>query len=345
MKRGALRQNLLGGTALLGLTSPIFFSNYRAMIFDTIPRDDYALYLLALVGRAGALPPAPAAYRVLSVLPAAPLFRWVPLYVFTNATIDDVDYARATQAMALLSYLAMVATSILLYHLTTKHLACSAAAALVGMLLSYFAFGFTATYGVDPMCIATITLLICLLDRPIAFSLLIFLAIFVNEKVGIIFTCVLAARGISAPRFRAGRIQLASALASVATYFAVRHFFPVAGHENETAPSTYLTSALSTLHENLSLKGAFVGALPCALVLLAWLAARRAYRVDWVHLKPADVVVFPFMLGLALCINAHFTIGRDVMHGFPFLLPLLSKALDDAGLGRSTEVSAFRGAA
>jgi hypothetical protein len=121
----------------------------------------------------------------------------------------------------------------------------------------------------------------------------------------------------------------------VATYLAVRHVFPVPGHEAELQPSTYAMGALSTLRENFSLKGAYLGALPCALVVLAIVAARRSYRAEWVHFKPVDVVVFPFMLGLALCINASFTIGRDVMHGFPFLLPVLSKALDDAGLGKA----------
>jgi hypothetical protein len=324
-----LRIELLGVVALLAATSPVFFSLYRSMIFDTIPRDDYASYVLACVGKGDLVLPFP--YRVLSIAPAALLFRLLPSITFTNAPDVDADYARATEALAMTSYLAMVAASVLLYRLATRSLGCSPAAALVGCLLTYFAFAFTANYGVDPMSIAMLTVMICLLPRRGVFAVAMIPAMFVNEKVPFILACVLFARGLwSSPRFGSGRMQLASALASTAIYLGLREMFPKASNATELQPGVYVANALSTIRDNLSLKGVELTLVPCVLIAAGCLVARKSYRKDWVHLKPADLVVFPFMLVLALCINARFTVGRDVMHGFPFLLPVLAKALDDA---------------
>lgn len=46
------------------LMHPVFFFIYRLSIFNTVPRDDYAHFLLWTVGHAeGVLPDSPYAYR------------------------------------------------------------------------------------------------------------------------------------------------------------------------------------------------------------------------------------------------------------------------------------------
>ena len=51
----------------LAATFPVFVETFRAMVFQTFPRDDYAPYLLRLVGRGGELPGTPHVLRFLSV--------------------------------------------------------------------------------------------------------------------------------------------------------------------------------------------------------------------------------------------------------------------------------------
>lgn len=68
-------------------TVPAFFAIYRDAAFQTLPRDDYAPHLLALVGERGT-PPArqptllggnPMGYRMLSVAAAIPFYELLPL--------------------------------------------------------------------------------------------------------------------------------------------------------------------------------------------------------------------------------------------------------------------------
>jgi hypothetical protein len=166
--------------------------------------------------------------------------------------------------------------------------------------------------------------------------LLVLPAAFVNEKVPAIFCCVLLARGATAaPRFATGRVQLFSAFASVACYLGVRVIAKTTGHEEQLAPSMYWHNAMVTLRDNATAKAVELTWIPCLLLVGSFVLARRSYRPKWVHLRPADIVVLPFLFVLAFCTDVHLGVGRVVMHAFPFFLPLLSRWLDDASDARA----------
>ena len=86
MIRAKLLSVQLGYFALLAiLFHPFFFITFRLMAFDTVPRDDYARYLLWLLHEpGGAFPGSLYGYRILSVLAAAPFYYVLPALPLTN---------------------------------------------------------------------------------------------------------------------------------------------------------------------------------------------------------------------------------------------------------------------
>ena len=71
--------------ALALILHPLCLILFRLMIFDTLPRDDYAPMLLWWLGQPGAVPPtSPYGYRVLSMLAAVPFYHLLPPFALTN---------------------------------------------------------------------------------------------------------------------------------------------------------------------------------------------------------------------------------------------------------------------
>src|SRR5690348_4438278 len=97
------------------LTLPQFFDAYRISVFQTMPRDDYAPFLLRLISGTGEWPISPYGYRVLSIVPALPLYWLLPVYKFSQLGHVEYSYLRATEALTFLSYLATAGSAALAY--------------------------------------------------------------------------------------------------------------------------------------------------------------------------------------------------------------------------------------
>src|SRR5882724_10544563 len=116
--RSSLAQ--LGYFALLSvLFHPFFFFIFRLMAFNTVPRDEYAPYLLWLLNKpGGSFPGSLYGYRILSVLAGAPFYYLLPPFPLTNLPAEpSANYWQATAALAMVSYLAMIAGAMLAYRL------------------------------------------------------------------------------------------------------------------------------------------------------------------------------------------------------------------------------------
>src|SRR5271165_2939816 len=116
----SLRTLVCGAGAFIALTfalNPVFFVIYRLMVFNTVPRDDYAAFLLWLVGSpGGSFPQSPYGYRLLSMVAAAPFYYLLPPLRVTNLPADlTAPYVRATAAIAALSYLSLLLAAALIY--------------------------------------------------------------------------------------------------------------------------------------------------------------------------------------------------------------------------------------
>jgi hypothetical protein len=106
---------------LVLMTIPRFFDVFRTMAFNTVPRDDYAPYLLHFIGEKPDFTVySPYGYRIFSFLMAFPFYKLLPVYRFTNLPALDESYLRATQALAMTSYLAILAACLTIF-LTAKN--------------------------------------------------------------------------------------------------------------------------------------------------------------------------------------------------------------------------------
>ncbi len=316
--------------ALFIATVPLFFEIYRTAAFNTIARDDYAPYLLGLTGRGGGLPDAPYVYRLFSVASALPFFYLLPTYAFSNLQNGNPTYLRATEALAMVSYLSIVLTALFIYAIARRRCHASAPSAIIVALVSFFLSSFTQVTGVDPIAILTISALIYWLDNAAVFVPLVLLSAGINEKIPIIFATVLMFRWIAVIRehrkFSLLR-QLMAACLAVAVYFAVVFALRMPGNANQTNPSLFLSQLSASLTDTASLKGFVLNGLPILLLLILMFLARRA-KTDHVF-QVTDLSAFFVLLILAFIADAGYNVGRIVMYAFPFYLPPIACLLDE----------------
>ena len=321
--------------ALLAVLSlPLFFDIYRAAAFNTAPRDDYAPYLLYLVGDGGALPGAPFVYRFLSVAVAVPFYHALPGYIFSNLPPTDPAYLQAVEALSFSSWLWLALTPAVIYVLARRSRAGRGAAAIAALLTLPLS-GFLARVGIDPLAVFVICLLLLWVDRPLLFAPLALLSSVLNEKASLVLAVALAGRLLAARR--AGRPfgqwpALTASLAAVAVYFAVTLVYDAPGNEAQTNPALFLSHARSTLAYTLSAKGRVLHALPALVVAgLAALALRYRRASGF---QAADTLALVALLALALVADVSYNVGRIVMHAYPFYLPAAALFVGELVEGR-----------
>jgi hypothetical protein len=327
-------------------TVPSFFSTYRFAAFDTVPRDDYAPYLLALVGELGPEPHrneklfegAPMAYRMLSVAVAVPAYQVLPYYAFSNLEDPDEPYLRASAALALVSYVSVLLTILAVYLIARRRLACSRVASILVACFAYPLFDLVSTVGVDALAVLIIALLILFLDRPVVFVPLVVISAGVNEKIVLIFLILTGMRTLVwLVRHRTARgyplwPQTLASIVGAAVYVAIRRFIiPLPGWENQLDPLTWPSTFVTTLMETLSLKGLATNGVTlvvmAGLVAVAWLMARRLGD-DAVVFRRSDVSVAVALLVISFSIGMGVTAGRLVAHAFPLYLPMVALLID-----------------
>lgn len=329
----------------LAVALPLFFEIYREAAFSTAPRDDYAPQLLALLGMtgdppyrlAGSFDQAPFGYRALSAAVAIPFYLLIPAYEFTNLPVMDEAYLRATQALALVSYLSIVLTAFVVYRIATRRLSASASAGLIVAMGSVFLSSFIGRAGVDPLAILLISLGVYWLYDWRAFAVVVVVGAAFNEKVPLIFLSLMILRVVAfaidrrTVRGFAQVPQLTATFVAIALYAAIRAVLDLPGNEFQTDPTSWLPSALSTLRDTLSLKGAVANGVPIALLATMAFLAYRARSLDetarrW--FQPSDALVFPVLILVGFAINMQFTVGRLAMHTYPLYLPVLAVLVD-----------------
>lgn len=323
---------MTAGVALL-MTIPQFFDIYRTAAFNTIPRDDYAPYLLALAGQGGDIPAAPYAYRAVSVAMAIPFYYLLPLYVFTNLNNPDLPYLRATQALSMVSFLSIVLTAFLIYSMARRLYGARRPAAVIAALLTFFLAGFVSRTGVDPFGILVISALFLWLREPKIFVPLMGLSVGVNEKIPIIFATIVICRLLSSMHRRrkcALFPQLAASCVAVALYFALVATLRVPGNQELFDPALLLPRLQVMLADTLSMRGLVLNGLPVLiLVSMVVLASQRNREGGF---QVSDVSGLLVLLILSAAAEVHYNVGRIVMYAFPLFLagtaPLVERMLE-----------------
>lgn len=320
-----IRRRLIGALAFVGCLvalSPFFWAIYRIMAFHTIPRDDYAPYLLWLLGqRGGAFPGSPYAYRVLAVLAAVP-FDWMlpPLHLSDLPASVSLPYLRATAAIAALSYVSALGSAFAASRLARRRGLTAEQAVLAGTLLFALCWH-SQIYGLDPLAIFLVALLLSLLHRPVMFAALILVSIVVDEKVCMVFALWLSLRCLLLHE-RQLRLPWIASLAALAAYLFMVVLVRVPGNTYQLQPMNYLATIVMNLRASVSGRGLVLNVLPtavlAAIAVAGWPAAGRGEEMA----RRADILLIPALVLLALTVTQYFQIGRVVMHAAPiFVIP------------------------
>ena len=306
------------------MTVPRFFHIHRDMAFNTIPRDDYAPYLLYLTGEKGDMVlSSPYGYRLLSVVVAIPFYLILPSYNFANLPQADPAYQRATQALAAASYVAIVASCLVIFLITRHRLRAPLFPSIMASLLAYNLFELTAMYGIDPIAIFVVGLLVYFLKQPVLFSLLIALSVGFNEKIPLMFLMLFLSRTLLHQTCKGHLLQSCSSALATGIYFALRFWVRLPGSEYQTSLTAWPASFASTLLATFTAKGAILNLMPLVAVLLMYLLAVVSTRPQDLSLyfSPADILPMFGLVLLACTVNVEYNVGRIGMYCFPLYLP------------------------
>ena len=165
-----------GWTALLALIlHPLCLILFRLMIFDTLPRDDYAPMLLWWLGQSGAVPPtSPYGYRALSILAGVPLYHLLPPFALTNLPGNlTPEYVRATAALAAVSFVALTASAVMAYRLTLDRFGLGRPEGILAALFVLVAQLYASPFGVDPLAICVVVLALYFVERVAVFAVIL----------------------------------------------------------------------------------------------------------------------------------------------------------------------------
>src|SRR5262245_66627 len=330
------RRAILVETALLlvlalAATYPVFIDTYRSMIFQTVPRDDYAPYLLHLVGQGGEVPGAPRAYRVLSVAAAIPAYYVLPVYRFKNLSTVDEAYLRATEALAFVSWIALAALSGVVYRIARDRLRASRPASVAALFATLLFARYTSLIGVDGIALLLIAAAYYWIERPWLFAAIVALSAGFNEKVWIVAVLLVGTRVLHTHALRPYAVHLAGCAVAILLYFGAATYFRESGTEKPSDPRPLGTHAPFTVRMTMTAKGLAQNAMPvglclaaCALAVLRLRGDRGPYWTPWDTLIPLGLAV------TGLTMNVEYTLGRLVFHSLPILMPPLALALDRA---------------
>ena len=343
MKPTLLAKPNAARAALLSLaliaTIPIFFEIFREAAFNTVPRDDYASYLLALTGQGGQFPGSPYAYRILSVLAALPFYYLLPLYRFTNLGSPDLAGLKAVEALAMVSYLSILLTAVVVYWTARKRYQASQLASILAGLAALVLSDHISRPGIDPLAVLLIACLFYAFDRPVLFSVLVLLSAGFNEKIPFIFAVLALSRWVWRRWFARNQglpgvgLQLAAACLSLLAYFAARAILRLPGFEGQADPLSFFPHLAATMGYLFSLKGLVLNLIPIlVLFTLAGLSASSGHAAGCPYAL-ADVACAFVLLGLALGTDLQFTVGRVVMYAYPLYLPGVALLFDRLAAG------------
>lgn len=309
--------------------NPFFFVIDRLMVFHTVPRDDYAPFLLWLIGApGGALPGSPYGYRILSVALAAPLYFALPKLALTNIpSTVPLAYVRATAALAALSYFAMIAAAFIMAEVARRRAALGRGEGAIAAVLIFVLCWHSQFVGLDPLTLAVIALGVLSLERPTYFVPLILIAPVVNDKIVIVFALWLTLRAVlhrdDRQRFA---VQWVTALLAVIVYVALLVFVHLPGNAYQLSPSTFLGTLASNLAVLASARGLVLNVLPTLVLLGVGLVGWHSGTPGRIGpFRATDLIMIPLLFILGLILTEKFQLGRIVMHAAPlFVVPAVA---------------------
>ena len=315
-----------GWTALLALIlHPLCVILFRLMIFDTLPRDDYAPMLLWWLGAPGAVPPiSPYGYRALSVLAAVPFYHLLPPFALTNLPANlTPQYVQATAALAAMSFGALVGSAVMAYRLVLDRFGLGRPEGLFAALFVLVAQLYASPFGVDPLAICVVVLALYFVERVAVFAVILVASVIVNEKIAILFVVWLTIRCLlRAEDRRALGAQWLASVAAIAAYAVLLAVVRLPGHGEQFDPGVYFPTLVQNVVASMTTaRGFMFNIVPCALLLgiVAWSWRTLGWQRHRIYAR-LDLLAIPALAGVALILTQYFQVGRIVAHGAPLFI-------------------------
>ena len=315
--------------ALLALLSPFFWAIYRTMAFHTLPRDDYAPFLLWLVrGPGGAFPDSPYGYRILSVAAAVPFYYLLPPLRLSELPAHvSVAYLKATAAIALLSWLGMVLGGFAVFRVATRQCGLGPRDGLLAAALLFLLCWHSQAYGIDPFAIMLVAVAVAVLRRPGAFAGVAIGSVIADEKVCLVLFLWLSVRVVlHAPDRRELRVQWAATVVALVLYVLMLRLIHLPGNAYQLQPQGYMHTMLGNLAASVSGRGVVLDVVPTLLLAGVAVAGWPAMRAGLAGglFRRSDALVVPALVLVALAVTDSFDVGRVVMHAAPlFVIPVV----------------------
>ena len=324
-----------GMAALAVLLHPLFFVIYRLSIFNTMPRDEYAYFLLWMVGNPeGRLPISPYCYRLLSMVLAAPFYYLLPAIQLSNMPENlSPAYIRATAALSALAFVAWIAGAMLVYAIAIARCGLSRRDAILAAVLMFALVLHGQIAAIDPVTFALVALGVALVDRRWWFCGFVLVSILANEKVALVLAIWLTIRCTldRADRQLFGP-QCLAALLAVMGYFLMLKVVQIPGNSYQLDPADYPLTLRENLAAYLTARGLLLNVIPIAI--LTGIAAFGHLRSPPLGrlFRRADILVIPVLVGVALLLTHLFQAGRIVMHSAPLFVIPAAAGFRKAGL-------------
>ena len=304
------------------ISFPVFFDIYRKLAFNTAPRDDYAPFLLWFVSRHGRWPGSPFGYRVLSIVPAIPLFYLLPFYKFSLLPGTNLTYLKAIEALSAVSFFATAGAATVAFKIVRSKLGRSLGEAALAAMLTIVLANFDGIEGVDPVGVLFVFLLLYCFERSDIFCPLMIVAPFANEKTIFFFLFLIAGRLIFVPGFWKSHIwQVAAVFAAMAIYIIAIKLNALPGNEGQTAVSRRLPLLLNVSKTSVSsLKGVVRNIIPVLIIVspCLWFTLRRKEAKGL--MTASDLAVPLGMLLVGLSFTVGFQVGRIVSYSMPLTI-------------------------
>lgn len=308
------------------LTYHFFFDLYRGAVFKVTPYDDYAPYLLYILGYPeGYIPDSPFVYRVFSVLLAMPFYEILPVYRFSGLTNFSESYLKAVEAMAFVSYLATLLILTLVFLIVKDKLKGNVFSAIFASMMTLLLLRYTGLYNVDLIAISLICLIYYYVNNRWIYALLLFLSIGFNEKIALVFFLVMFFRTLLDTR-SISYFYTIIPFFSLLLYLVVVLYFSVGGNEHQLEPSKYILSLYSNLLETLSLKGLFLNLFPFLILVMLYVFSLQEFscnkNYNKLYFSKCDVLPLIVFFMIVHLLNVQYNAGRIIIYMFPFYLPL-----------------------
>ncbi len=318
-----MKQRIVILLVLFVITTPLFFTIYRDLAFNTIPHDPYEEYLLNLVGKSDINIGSPFIYRIGSVSVAVPFYYMIPSYKFTNLNNIDSYKLKAIRALAMISYLSIVLTAFFIYLLSKRDYGANNTTALCFGLISIFLSGFVSRVGVDPIAILFICVLLYVINQPYLFGILVILSAGFNEKIPFVFWVLILARITIFPKRY--WIQFISTCIAMALYLSILMLLPFVGNEEQKNLSLLGAHLFNSVHCMFTFKGIWLIWQPCLILIIMIILSIRNKYIFYVSDNGVFIILF---LLASVFGTSGYDEGRLCMYSYPFYLPSLTKFLN-----------------